>query len=49
MLAVISPAKSLDFETRPTTRKSTMPDFVDDAAILIKAISSNLRPETSPI
>lgn len=35
MLAVISPAKSLDFETRPTTRKSTMPDFVDDAAILI--------------
>ena len=36
MLAVISPAKSLDFETRPTTRKSTMPDFVDDAAILIK-------------
>ena len=35
MLAVISPAKSLDFETRPTTRKYTMPDFVDDAAILI--------------
>ena len=36
MLAVISPAKSLDFETRPATRKYTMPDFVDDAAILIK-------------
>ena len=36
MLAVISPAKSLDFETRPTTRKFTTPEFVDDAAVLIK-------------
>ena len=39
MLAVISPAKSLDFETRPTTRKSTTPAFVDDAAALIKDLS----------
>ena len=36
MLAVISPAKSLDFESRPTTRKATTPDFVDDAAVLIE-------------
>lgn len=36
MLAVISPAKSLDFETRPTTRKSSAPAFVDDAAVLIE-------------
>lgn len=36
MLAVISPAKSLDFETRPMTRKFTAPDFVDDAAVLIE-------------
>ena len=36
MLAVISPAKSLDFETRPTTRKSSTPAFVDDAAVLIE-------------
>ncbi|MYJ74954.1 MAG: peroxide stress protein YaaA [Gammaproteobacteria bacterium] len=36
MLAVISPAKSLDFETRPTTRKSSTPAFVDDAAMLIE-------------
>lgn len=35
MLAVISPAKSLDFETRPTTRKFTTPEFVDDASVLI--------------
>lgn len=35
MLAVLSPAKSLDFETRPTSRKSSQPAFLDDAAVLI--------------
>lgn len=35
MLAVISPAKSLDFETKPTTRKASTPAFLDDAAVLI--------------
>lgn len=35
MLAVLSPAKSLDFETRPTSPKSSRPAFLDDAAILI--------------
>lgn len=39
MLAVISPAKSLDFETRPGTRKSSKPAFVDDAAVLIKDLA----------
>ena len=35
MLAVLSPAKSLDFETRPTSPKSSQPAFLDDAAVLI--------------
>ena len=35
MLAVISPAKSLDFETRPATRKSSQPAFLDEASLLI--------------
>lgn len=35
MLAVISPAKSLDFETPPTTRKATAPTFGRQAATLI--------------
>ena len=35
MLAVISPAKSLDFESKPTTRKASTPAFLDDAALLI--------------
>ncbi len=39
MLAVISPAKSLDFKTRPETRKSSKPAFVDDAAVLIEDLA----------
>lgn len=35
MLAVISPAKSLDFETPPVTRKHTIPDFLPEAGDLI--------------
>ena len=35
MLIVISPAKTLDFETPPVTRKFTIPDFLDDSAELI--------------
>ncbi|MEE4203431.1 MAG: peroxide stress protein YaaA [Halieaceae bacterium] len=36
MLTVLSPAKTLDFETPPTTRKSTQPLFVDQAAALVE-------------
>ena len=36
MLAVLSPAKSLDFDTPPGTRKATAPAFQADAATLIK-------------
>lgn len=35
MLTVISPAKTLDFDTRPTTRKATQPQFIDRAAQLV--------------
>jgi cytoplasmic iron level regulating protein YaaA (DUF328/UPF0246 family) len=35
MLSVISPAKTLDFETAPTTKKSTQPEFLDRAAALV--------------
>lgn len=36
MLTVISPAKTLDFETAPTTRRSTRPQFLERAAELVK-------------
>lgn len=35
MLIVISPAKTLDFEAPPKTRKFTIPKFLDDSAELI--------------
>jgi len=36
MLLVISPAKTLDYETLLPTRVHTMPDYLDDAAQLVK-------------
>ncbi len=36
MLALISPAKTLDFETPPTTESSSQPQFLDDSEQLIK-------------
>lgn len=35
MLSVISPAKTLDFETPPTTQDVTQPDFLDHSQALI--------------
>ena len=49
MLAVISPAKSLDFESRPRTRKSTTPDFVDEAAVLIEDLVKLAPPDVSDL
>lgn len=36
MLTVISPAKTLDFDTPPTTRKATQPQFLARSAELVK-------------
>ena len=36
MLAVISPAKKLDFETAPKFEDHTLPEFIKDTAILVK-------------
>ena len=49
MLAVISPAKSLDFETRPTTRKASTPAFLDDAAALIEDLVKLAPGEVSDL
>ncbi len=35
MLSVISPAKTLDFDTPPGTRRATQPAFIEDAATLV--------------
>ena len=36
MLTVISPAKTLDYETPPVTQKTTQPQFLEHAASLIE-------------
>ena len=36
MLTVISPAKTLDYETPPTTRRTTQPQYLDKAARLVE-------------
>lgn len=38
MIIVISPAKTLDFETPALTQTHTQPDFLDDSALLIDAL-----------
>ena len=35
MLLVISPAKTLDYDTQPKTKTFTLPDYLDDSQILI--------------
>ncbi len=38
MLAIISPAKSLDFDGRAPTAKSSVPSFLDDSAELVREL-----------
>jgi cytoplasmic iron level regulating protein YaaA (DUF328/UPF0246 family) len=38
MLIVLSPAKSLDLDSPPTTTERTTPRFIDDAAAMIKVL-----------
>ena len=38
MLAIISPAKSLDFETPPVIRKHSTPDFLNESKVLIEEL-----------
>jgi cytoplasmic iron level regulating protein YaaA (DUF328/UPF0246 family) len=38
MLIVLSPAKSLDLDTPPTTQRATTPQFIDRAAELIRVL-----------
>jgi cytoplasmic iron level regulating protein YaaA (DUF328/UPF0246 family) len=44
MIIVISPAKTLDFETPPFTQEHTQPGFLDDSAQLIDALRK-LEPD----
>jgi cytoplasmic iron level regulating protein YaaA (DUF328/UPF0246 family) len=43
MLSVISPAKTLDYDSAPTTRRATQPEFLEQAAALV-ADARQLEP-----
>jgi cytoplasmic iron level regulating protein YaaA (DUF328/UPF0246 family) len=45
MLIVISPAKTLDYETPPETEICTQPDFLEEAASLVKGLSKLTEKE----
>lgn len=45
LLIVISPAKTLDFDTPPITRRRSMPQFMDEATALIGALGKLSPPQ----
>ncbi len=47
MLAIISPAKTLDYESPLATRKSSQPEFIDDSAELIDTLRALEPPAIS--
>jgi len=47
MLIVISPAKTLDYETPATTASNTLPDYLEDSAELITQLRTLSPPEVS--
>ena len=46
MLTVLSPAKTLDYETAPITQSATLPRFMDQSALLIED-ARGLNPDDS--
>ena len=49
MIIVISPAKTLDFESRPLTTKHSTPDFLSDSQELIDCLSKKSKPQVSKL
>ena len=47
MLAILSPAKSLDFESRLPRGRHSVPDFLDDSAQLVERLRELRAPELS--
>ncbi len=49
MLVVISPAKTLDYETPATTAEYSLPDYLDDSSELIEQLRQLSPPEVSAL
>ena len=49
MITVISPAKTLDYDTPPTTRDYSTPDFLDQSQSLIDELQALTPPQVSEL
>ncbi len=49
MLILVSPAKTLDFETQPPVEQNTQPRFLDDSQVLIKQLRRLSAPKVGKL
>ena len=49
MIFVLSPAKTLDFDSRSLTKKHTLPDFLDDSQELIDVLIRKTKPQVAKL
>ncbi|MFK8031271.1 MAG: peroxide stress protein YaaA [Gammaproteobacteria bacterium] len=49
MLTILSPAKTLDFDTPSSTKKSTQPEYLEHSSELIETLSALSSPEVSKL
>ena len=49
MLTVISPAKTLDYDTPPVTPRHTLPQYLDDSQVLIEQLRRLSPPQISEL
>ena len=49
MLTVISPAKTLDYDTPPVTLRHTLPQYLDDSQVLIEQLRRLSPPQISEL
>lgn len=47
MIIVLSPAKSLDYDTPPRIKTHTLPDFIERSAVLIETLRKLSRPRSA--
>ncbi|HKS11792.1 MAG TPA: peroxide stress protein YaaA [Pseudomonas sp.] len=49
MLTVISPAKTLDYDTPPVTQRHTLPQYLDDSQVLVEQLRELSPPQISEL
>ena len=49
MITVLSPAKTLDYDTQKLTKKHTLPEFLDDSQELIDQLAKMTKPKVAKL